>query len=232
MNRTDRLYAIVEELRAVAPRPRSAAWLAGRFEISSRTIERDVSALQQSGVPIWAEPGRTGGYCLDQRRTLPPVNLTPDEAVALSVGLRLLEDTPFRAAARSALPKLLAAMQGDDARAARELAGRIHLLGDGHPLPSVPHSVASALSTGRVLRLGYVDKAGTVTGRDVEPLGFVGSPTHWYLLGWCRLRDGVRAFRVDRIVSVSVTAETPAPRPLDRDDLDIPYGVVTRLDLG
>ena len=232
MNRTDRLYAIVEELRAVAPRPRSAGWLAGRFEISTRTIERDISALQQSGVPIWAEPGRTGGYCLDGRRTLPPVNLTPDEAVALSVGLRLLEDTPFRAAARSALPKLLAAMQGDDARAARELAGRIHLLGDGHPLPAVPHSVASALSTGRVLRLGYRDREGVLTRRDVEPLGYVGSPTHWYLVGWCRLRDGVRAFRVDRIVSVSVTAETPDPRPLARDDLDIPYGVVTRLDLG
>jgi predicted DNA-binding transcriptional regulator YafY len=228
VNRTDRLYAIVEELRVVAPRPRSAGWLAGRFEISTRTIERDISALQQSGVPIWAEPGRTGGYCLDQRRTLPPVNLTPDEAVALSVGLRLLEETPFRAA----LPKLLAAMQADDARTARELAGRIHLLGDGHPLPAVPHSVASALSTGRVLRLAYRDRGGDLTRRDVEPLGYVGSPTHWYLLGWCRLRAGVRAFRVDRIVSVSVTAETPAPRSLVREDLDIPEGVVTGLDLG
>lgn len=61
MNRTDRLYALVEELRAVAPRLRSASWLAARFEVSTRTIERDLSALQQTGVPIWAEPGRTGG---------------------------------------------------------------------------------------------------------------------------------------------------------------------------
>ena len=61
MNRTDRLYAIVEELRAVSPRPRSASWLADRFEVSRRTIERDISALQQTGVPVWAEPGRTGG---------------------------------------------------------------------------------------------------------------------------------------------------------------------------
>jgi predicted DNA-binding transcriptional regulator YafY len=92
--------------------------------------------------------------------------------------------------------------------------------------------VASALSTGRVLRLAYRDRGGDLTRRDVEPLGYVGSPTHWYLLGWCRLRAGVRAFRVDRIVSVSVTAETPAPRSLVREDLNIPEGVVTGLDLG
>ena len=88
MNRTDRLYALVEELRAVASRPRSARWLAGRFEVCVRTVERDISALQQSGVPIYAEPGRTGGYCLDKARTLPPVNLTPGEAVAMAVALR------------------------------------------------------------------------------------------------------------------------------------------------
>src|SRR5258707_13189541 len=69
VNRTDRLYALAEELRAVAPRPRSARWLADRFEASTRTIERDISALQQSGGPIRAEPGRTGGYCVDNGRT-------------------------------------------------------------------------------------------------------------------------------------------------------------------
>src|SRR6266542_4539838 len=94
MNRTDRLYALVAELRAVAPRPRSARWLAGRFEVSARTVERDISALQQSGVPIYAEPGRRGGYCLDKARTLPPVNLTPGEAVAMALALRRLDGTP------------------------------------------------------------------------------------------------------------------------------------------
>ncbi|RQW92282.1 helix-turn-helix transcriptional regulator [Micromonospora globispora] len=97
MNRTDRLYALVEELRAVSPRPRSARWLAQRFEVSARTIERDIAALQASGVPIWAEPGRTGGYVVDRAHTLPPVNLTAGEAVAMAVALHRLGGTPVAA---------------------------------------------------------------------------------------------------------------------------------------
>lgn len=231
MNRTDRLYALVEEMRAVAPRPRSARWLADRFDVSVRTVERDISALQQAGVPIYAELGRTGGYCLDKARTLPPVNLTPDEAVAMAVALRGLEGTPFRAAAASALRKLVAAMQVDDAAAAHDLAGRVHLLSGGGPTPSIPRLVADALSSRRVLRIGYGDRAGAVTLREIEPLGYVGSAAHWYLIAWCRLRDGLRTFRMDRITSVTVTTEVPTPRLLRTDDLDIPYGVVDRLTL-
>jgi predicted DNA-binding transcriptional regulator YafY len=70
MNRTDRLYALVEELRAVAPRPRSARQLAERYEVSTRTIERDILALQESGVPIYAETGRRGGYAIDNAKAL------------------------------------------------------------------------------------------------------------------------------------------------------------------
>ncbi|CAN5289584.1 YafY family protein [soil metagenome] len=231
MNRTDRLYALVEEMRAVAPRPRSARWLADRFDVSVRTVERDISALQQAGVPIYAELGRTGGYCVDKARTLPPVNLTPDEAVAMAVALRGLEGTPFRAAAASALRKLVAAMQVDDAAAAHDLAGRVHLLSGGGPTPSTHRIVADALSSRRVLRIGYGDRAGATTLREIEPLGYVGSAAHWYLIAWCRLRDGLRAFRMDRITSVTVTSEVPTPRLLRTEDLDIPYGVVDQLTL-
>jgi predicted DNA-binding transcriptional regulator YafY len=91
--------------------------------------------------------------------------------------------------------------------------------------------VADALSTRRVLRIAYADREGTVTTRDIEPLGYVGKATHWYLVAWCRQRDALRAFRTDRITSVSVTAETPAPRSLRREDLDIPPGKLSQLTL-
>jgi predicted DNA-binding transcriptional regulator YafY len=75
MNRTDRLYALVEELRAVAPRPRSARHLAEHYEVSTRTIERDILARQESGVPIYAETGRRGGYVIDNAKALPIVTV-------------------------------------------------------------------------------------------------------------------------------------------------------------
>ncbi len=220
MNRTDRLYALVEELRAVTPAPRSARWLAERFEVSTRTVERDLGALQQAGVPIYAEPGRTGGYVLDRSHTLPPVNVTPAEAVAIAVGLEGLRGTPFEEAARAALRKVIAVMPGRDAAAARDLAGRVRLLGtpDG---ARVPAPVARALSDHRVLRFDYVDRHGTPTTREIEPMGYLGG-RQWYLFGWCRLRGSVRCFRLDRIVDPVATEEVVTPRPIDPADLDIP----------
>jgi predicted DNA-binding transcriptional regulator YafY len=236
VNRTDRLYALVEELRAVAPRPRSTRWLAARFEVSTRTIERDISALQQSGVPVWAETGRSGGYCLDKQRTLPPVNFTPGEAMALAVALRHVAGTPFGQDGAAALRKVLAAMCKDDADAARQLAARVYLVGDvadegAEKPPPVPAVITEALSAGRVLRIGYADRHGLVTRRDIEPLGYVSVARHWYLLAWCRLRGGVRAFRTDRVCAVAVTAQVPAPRALRSEDIDIPPAKLRRLAL-
>nr|WP_296069539.1 WYL domain-containing protein [uncultured Actinoplanes sp.] len=231
MNRTDRLYALVEELRAVSPRPRSARWLADRFEVSVRTVERDIGALQQSGTPIYAEPGRTGGYCLDKAHTLPPVNFTPDEAVSMALALHRLDGTPFHATAATALRKLVAAMHADDAAAARALAGRVHLVGQA-PAPAMPRLVAGALSVRRVLRIVYEDKDGAATSREIEPMAYVGTPRQWYLVAFCRLRRSVRVFRTDRISSVVVTAEVPPPRELEPGEMDIPGEKVRQLSLG
>ena len=222
MNRTDRLYALVEELRAIAPRPRSARWLAERFEVSVRTVERDIAALQQSGTPIWAETGRAGGYCLDRAHTLPPVNLTPEEAVAMALALRSMAGTPFRQPAASALRKVLAAMRPEDVAAAHDLAGRIQLAGDATP-STLPRLAGGPLPVGCVLRIGYADRFGAVTMRDIEPLGYVGVGERWYLIAWCRLRASVRVFRSDRISSVTPTRETAPPRSLSEAGVDIPH---------
>lgn len=231
MNRTDRLYALVEELRAVAPRPRSARWLAERFEVSSRTIERDLSALQQSGVPIWAEPGRTGGYAIDRTHTLAPLGFTVDEALAVTTALGMLSSSPFATSAASALRKVVAVMDDRNLQETAELAGRVHFLDDDHA-PETVAGLDGALRSGRVLRIAYRDRAGAETVREVEPVGYVGKGRDWYLIAWCRLREGVRAFRGDRIVTVEATAERPPRRALRVEDLHIAYGELRGLTFG
>ncbi|MDL4775065.1 MULTISPECIES: helix-turn-helix transcriptional regulator [Thermomonosporaceae] len=222
MNRTDRLYALVEELRACAPRRVSARELAARYEVSVRTIERDIGALQQGGVPIFADVGRTGGYTLDKSRTLPPLNFTPAEAVAVAVALGRAEGSPFSRSARTALHKIVAAMSAADSASARELAARIRLVapaGAGGPaavppLP-VPAVLEEAMWARRVVRLSYVDRYGAETRRDVEPVAFTGSSRDWYLLGWCRLRDEARVFRTDRVVRAALLDEPAPERDVD-----------------
>jgi predicted DNA-binding transcriptional regulator YafY len=261
VNRTDRLYALVEELRAVAPRPRSARQLATRYEVSTRTIERDILALQESGVPIYAETGRCGGYVLDKALTLPPLNFTAAEMVAISVSLARAEATPFASAMRSALRKVLAAAPAARAAEAAQLMDRVRLIGTAGPgqggpqFPcaagrnavggmhevamqgtgqagtAVPLAIQEAITARHVLVLDYRDRNDVVTVREVEPVAFVGTRTQWYLLAWCRLRDDGRAFRMDRILAVTDTGE-PAPHRSYRDlKVDVPDVLVRSLEL-
>jgi predicted DNA-binding transcriptional regulator YafY len=228
VNRTDRLYALVEELRAVSPNHRTAPWLAERFEVSVRTIERDLSALQQTGVPIYATPGRRGGYAIDASHTLPPVNLTAAEATAVAVALANRGATPFTAAARSALLKLMAAMAEDDAAGARALAARVTLFDpddervpepDGGPAGSGARPrggarlvLEQAIVERRVTSLSYVDRRDVATERVVEPVAVVGVVPHWYLVAWCRLREGYRSFRLDRVLGAELSDEVAPDR--------------------
>ena len=127
----------------MAPRPRSARQLAGRYEVSTRTIERDVLALQEAGVPIYAVAGRCGGYVIDKALTLPPLNFTAAEMVAMAVSLARVEPAPFASALRSALRKVLAAAPAAQAAEAAQLMDRVRLIGTGDPGdggPPIPRS--------------------------------------------------------------------------------------------
>jgi predicted DNA-binding transcriptional regulator YafY len=278
MNRTDRLYALVEELRAVAPRPRSARQLAERYEVSTRTIERDILALQESGVPIYAETGRRGGYAIDKALTLPPLNFTAAEMVAIAVSLAREENTPFARATRSALRKVLATASAAQTAEAGELMDRVRLIGAarpgarqaaeaqppaepetaqpetaqpdrepasrelpareraarrwaGQPARTVPLAIQDAITARHVLRITYRDRHDRETVREVEPVAFAATRAQWYLMAWCRLRGGARAFRVDRILGAADTGEPAAPRSYRDLDVDIPDEIVRRPDL-
>lgn len=222
MNRTDRLYALVEELRAAAPQWRSASSLAEHFEVSRRTIERDLSALQQAGVPIYATPGRRGGYALDLQHTLPPLNLSAAEVAAVASALAVESSTPFTHAGRTALQKILAVLREVDAESTRELAARVRLFDSGEGGRRPLAAVEQAIVERRVVRIGYVDKTGEATSRIVEPVAVLGVQPFWYLWAFCRLRQDPRAFRLDRIRSATILDEEISDRGLDPADIEVP----------
>jgi predicted DNA-binding transcriptional regulator YafY len=225
VNRTDRLYALVEELRAVSPRPRTARALAERFEVSVRTIERDLDALLQAGVPLYASPGPGGGYALDKARTLPPVNFTPEEATALAIALSRPGASPLAETLRSALRKVVGVMPAADAEAAHRLAGRVRLFPHASDSPPpMARIVEEAVLTHQVVDISYEDRHGRATSRLVEPMMLVGSGEAWYLCGFCRLRNAQRAFRLDRIATARLTDEKAPDRGEPVVD-DLPAGV-------
>jgi proteasome accessory factor B len=214
MNRTARLYALVEDLRAVAPRPLTVAVLATRFEISTRTVQRDLQTLLETGVPVRSIPGRGGGWSIDPEMTLPPVRLTADEASALITALAAADaSTPYVGAARTAAQKIAASMTGPASAAAQELAARIVTL----PTRSdceVRTAVEQALANNLVLRLSYTDAAGHESDRVVEPAGLLTADGRWYLIAWCRTRRAGRGFRLDRIAAAAPTSEPAQPHNL------------------
>jgi predicted DNA-binding transcriptional regulator YafY len=214
MNRIDRLYALVEELRAAGPRGRTARQLAEHFELSVRTIERDLSALGQAGVPLATKQGRTGGYTLDRSMSLPPLNFTPGEAAAVAVALSRNEHVLFSRDARSALQKIIAAMPERALDEARATAEKVRLLVQPAPIPDpeIAETIWRAVRDNEVLHIRYLDVGGVETERQVEPQHVVVGPNGSYLTAWCHLRGDDRVFRLDRITRAERTPSLPRPR--------------------
>lgn len=221
MNRTERLRALVEELHAVAPAPRTTRWLAERFAVSQRTIERDTSALAAAGAPVYPVSGKDRGYAVDSSRGLPPVSLTADEAVAVAVGLARLADTALAAPADTVLAKLRARYPALPEAAAVAVTAAATAEPATDRFPPVPAVLQDALRTERVLHIDYADRHGRISHRTVEPIGVIGTTRHWLLLAYCRMRHGLRSFRIDRIHSARVGTE-PVTAHRDLSALDLP----------
>ena len=200
MNRTDRLLAILLEFQA--RRQLRAEDLAARFEVSVRTIYRDVGALTEGGVPIAALPGI--GYQLLDGYFLPPLLFTADEAAALALGggfVRDRVDTALRHTTNDALRKLEAVLplhqRETVARRGRELIFPDRgATSDDAALAEL----RGAIQEHQVVRLLYHrPRSDGPETRDVEPVSLAYVDQAWHLTAYCRLRQAPRIFRLTRI---------------------------------
>lgn len=203
-------------LRLLALLPARPAWtgeeLADRLDVTARTVRRDIARLREMGYAVDAEPGAHGGYRLARGQVLPPLVLTDDEAVAVAIGLRSAAISGVERLDESALTALGKLEQVLPSR----LRGRVAALGSGTihlsrtPVETVDGEVLASLALAcrrdeRVL-LGYRDRTGRASRRDVDPYRIVRAATRWYLVARDVRRGEWRTFRIDRVTDVLPTA--------------------------
>ncbi|MEZ0609460.1 helix-turn-helix transcriptional regulator [Fibrella sp. WM1] len=209
MPRLDRLTAILIHLQT--KRVVKAQELADRFNVSLRTIYRDVRSLEEAGVPIGAEAGV--GYFLEDYH-LPPVMFSQNEASALLFGAKLVDqytDGSVREAFESALYKIKSVLKRGEKDHIDDLSGQIavqraaiRLPGDGGMLSTIQ----AAIVTRHRLRMVYQRPyAKADTEREIEPIGLLHYGVGWHLIAWCHLRQAYRDFRTDRIVRLTDTGQ-------------------------
>ncbi len=203
MRRADRLFRIVRILRG--GRLQTAKMLAEKLEVSERTIYRDVSDLQTSGMPIEGEAGV--GYTLRRDLDLPPLMFTRDELTALVLGARLVRAWGGAAttiAADQALQRIEAVLPPD----LRERLDSILMYAPGSRMPQhlrerLDH-LHEACTDRHVLSFAYTREDGQTSQRDVRPLALYFWSGVWTLAAWCELRKDFRTFRIDRMEEVEV----------------------------
>ncbi|MDM7829888.1 helix-turn-helix transcriptional regulator [Cellulomonas edaphi] len=204
MKRAERLHALSETLRRSGARGVSAERLAREFSVSVRTVKRDLDALDNSGVPIWSRPGPGGGYGLASA-SLPPVTLSPAQAVALMTAVSTAPDAPYADLAAAGIRKVMDVLDPRTRARATELADRVWVTAPPPSSRAVRSAIEEAMAEQRVIRIRYTSGDGSTTTRDVEPVLFARPSGVWYLVGWCHLRDAMRWFTVSRIERASVT---------------------------
>ncbi|MEZ5212005.1 helix-turn-helix transcriptional regulator [Gordonia sp. (in: high G+C Gram-positive bacteria)] len=205
MKRAERLHALSEALRRSGAHGRTAERLAADFGVSVRTIKRDLDALENSGTPIWSRPGPGGGYGVSAVSNLPPISLSPAQAVALLAAISAAPDAPYADLASAGIRKIMDVLDPRTREKADRLARRIWV--DAEPAPSrvVKSALEEAMAEQRIVRIRYTSREGDTTTRDVEPVIFAATNGRWYLIGWCHLRNAMRWFLITRIEHATLT---------------------------
>jgi predicted DNA-binding transcriptional regulator YafY len=222
-----------------------AAELADELNVSERTVHRYMGMIEDMGIPIYSERGPYGGFSLMRGYKLPPLIFTAEEATVLYMGANLVRDvwgktysdavTAVTAKLDNVLPDDL---RQDVARAQRSLVVAGWTSRDYEPWQPAIHALRQCIVEGRCARILYRSRAQQdETDRVVEPYALTLQWGTWYMVGYCRRRQAMRTFRIDRIREVtpaneyfSVPRDFALAEYLERTmRYELPYTVVVHL---
>ena len=204
MRRADRLFKILHFLRG-RRLAITAKQISEEFEISTRTVYRDIQDLMNAGAPICGEAG--AGYIIDKQYYLPPITFDPDELEAIGLGISMVgqwTDARFAAKAVSAFEKIQAVLP-------EILQGQLQQITtySRRGQSALPWTVSfsdlrECIRERCIIHIGYRDGSNQSTQRSVRPLALIFFSPIWVLAGWCELRKDFRHFRLDRIQSMDL----------------------------
>jgi predicted DNA-binding transcriptional regulator YafY len=213
--RLSRLTAILTQLQT--KRLTTATNLADKFNVSIRTIYRDIRALEQAGVPVLTEDGK--GYTLMEGYKIPPVMFTENQANALILAEQLVlknKDTSFIKDYTEAIDKIKAVLKQADKDKANLLADRTRFEQNINRERNSNNisQLQQALTNFCLIKIDYTNEKDKTTSRTVEPFALISTTENWLLIAWCRLRKEFRFFRLDRIKKLHILDEKFAPHKM------------------
>ncbi len=213
MNRIDRISAILIHLQS--RRVVKAIDIAERFDISLRTVYRDVKTLEEAGVPLVGEAGV--GYSLADGYRLPPVMFTREEATAFLTAEKLVEkltDPSNGENYKSAMYKIKSVLRLTEKDFLEHIDKHIEVLQTrqqqhaGQPNLNLLQTILKSINENKVITIHYFTYYKQENSvRNIEPVGVFYLDNYWHLIAFCHLRNDYRDFRLDRIQNISLTSE-------------------------
>jgi predicted DNA-binding transcriptional regulator YafY len=209
--RSDRLLALT--MLMADGMMHTARSLARLYEVSERTVYRDMDALCQAGIPIEAIAGKDGGYRIIEGWRIDRSVLSREELPAVVAALSGIQ--PLSGGNSRALDKMKALLASSDGKTKQQW---IYLeLSPGKRESALLQQLRHAIEERRIARILYRDSEGAITERRIEPIAIVYTWNSWYLHAWCRLRNDFRLFKLVRITDLRLSLETFPERAQEGD---------------
>lgn len=221
--KVDRLVSIIMIL--LEKKRVSAQELANTFEVSPRTIYRDIDAISMAGIPIRSTSGVGGGFEIMPDYKVEKKVFSVDDLSALLMGLSSLFNMTRGNELINALAKVKSFIPAERAKDIELKTNQICI--DLSPwvsnrnTQSYLETIKTSLQENKIISFGYVDRHGNKTARTVEPYQLVLKSNQWYFQGYCLYRNDYRLFRLSRMTDLEMSKETFVPRAYQKPILDI-----------